>query len=260
VGGLVREVDAQAGTVTLSLAGSAQTGATQGKSLLVRATPKTSYRRYSPDSVKWEEATASRLGEIHTGDQLRAKGNRSADGSQLEAEEMVFGAFRNIAGLIVSIDAAKGTLTVDDLAAKKPVTVQVTANSQMRKLPPQMAQGLAKRLRGEGESEADQAGADQPGKDQATTGAPTARVRGGDLNQAFSNQVLARLPAATLTELQKGEAVMIVSTAGSQGRLPQAIILLGGAEPILRANQDGRSTEWLLTPWSLAAPPGGEQP
>jgi hypothetical protein len=120
----------------------------------------------------------------------------------------------------------------------------------MRKLPPQMAQGLARRMRGEGESEADQAG-----KDQATTGAPTARVRGGDLNQ-----MLARLPAATLTELQKGEAVMIVSTAGSQGRLPQAIILLGGAEPILRADQDGRSTDWLLTPWSLAAPPGGEQP
>src|SRR6266542_3716559 len=184
VGGLVRQVDAQAGTVTLSLAGSSQTGAsrtgpaqtrapqiasTTGQTVVVRATPKTTYRRYSPDSVKWEEATASQLGEIHVGDQLRAKGNRSADGSQVEAEEMVFGTFRNIAGLIVSIDSAKGTLTVDDMAAKKPITVQVTADSQMRKLPPQVAQGLARRLRGEGESEAGQAGTDRAGKEQATT-------------------------------------------------------------------------------------------
>jgi len=305
VGGLVRQVDAQAGTVTLSLAGSSRTGASRtgpaqtgspqigspqigsatGQTVVVRATPKTTYRRYSPDSVKWEEATASQLGEIHVGDQLRAKGNRSADGSQVEAEEMVFGTFRNIAGLIVSIDSAKGTLTVDDMAAKKPITVQVTADSQMRKLPPQVAQGLARRLRGEGEPEAGQTGADQAGKEQATTNhaapnhvlpnhvesnhvapnhattdhsttaAPDARARGGDLNQ-----MLARLPAATLTELQKGEAVMIVSTAGSAGHLPHAIILLGGAEPILRADHAGRSTEWLLTPWSLAAAPGGDQP
>ena len=300
VGGLVRQVDAQAGTVTLSLAGSSRTGASRtgpaqtgspeigspqigsatGQTVVVRATPKTTYRRYSPDSVKWEEATASQLGEIHVGDQLRAKGNRSADGSQVEAEEMVFGTFRNIAGLIVSIDSAKGTLTVDDVAAKKPITVQVTADSQMRKLPPQVAQGLARRLRGEGEPEVGQAGADQAGKEQATTNhaapnhaapnhvapnhattdhsttsAPDARARGGDLNQ-----MLARLPAATLTELQKGEAVMVVSTAGSAGHLPHAIILLGGAEPILRADHGGRSTEWLLTPWSLAAAPGGDQP
>ena len=260
VGGLVQQVDAQAGTVTLLLAGSSQNGPQKtelknGKTLVIRATPRTTYRRYSSDSVKWEDATASQLGEIRSGNQLRAKGNRSADGLQLEAEEMVFGAFRNIAGLITSIDPAKGTLTVVDLAAKNPVTVQVTGDYQMRKLPPQLAQGLARRLRGESGSEADQAVKGPAGTERATAAAPRAVARSGDLNQ-----MLARLPAATLTEFHKGEAVMIVSTAGSPGRVPQVIILLGGAEPILRGDPGGRNAEWVLTPWSLASAPGGEQP
>ena len=244
VGGLVQQVDAQAGTVTLSVVGASLAGAPRDKILVLHTTPKTTYRRYAPGSMKWEEATASQFSEIRVGDQLRARGSGSEDGRQLEAEEMVFGSFRNIAGLITSLDAAQATLTVEDLATKKPVTVRVTADSKVRKLPPQMAQGLAMRLKGEGPPAADQQGAAASG----------ARQRGGDLNQ-----MLARLPEATLTDLPKGDAVMIVSTADSEGRPPQAIIVVGGAEPILRATPGGRGTESLLTPWSLASAPGGEQ-
>lgn len=107
VGGLVKQVDSQAGTVTLTVG-----GAGGSRSVVVSTTAKTIFKRYAPESVKWEDATVAKLDDIHPGDQLRAKGNKNEDGSQLVAEEIVAGTFRNIAGLVTAIDAGQGTLTV----------------------------------------------------------------------------------------------------------------------------------------------------
>ncbi len=60
---------------------------------------------------------------------------------------MVSGSFKNLAGLIATIDAANGTLTLKDLATKKTVTVTITANSNVRTLPLQAATMLAARRR-----------------------------------------------------------------------------------------------------------------
>ena len=143
VGGLVKAVDVQAGTISISVS-----GAGGSKTVVLTTTPKTIYKRYAPDSVKWEDATTARLDDIHVGDQLRARGDKNQDGTQLAAEEIVAGTFRNIAGLVTAVDSAQGTLTVEDLATKKPVTVRITADSQMKELPAQLAQGLAMRLKG----------------------------------------------------------------------------------------------------------------
>jgi hypothetical protein len=232
IGGLVKQVDIQGGSITLSVS---------SKTVMVSTTPKTTFKRYAPDSVKWEDATPAQLADIHPGDQLRAKGNKNEDGTELAAEEIVAGTFRNISGLITSVDPAQGNLTVQDLATKKPVTVKITADSQMKMLPAQVAKGLAMRMRG-----ATPPAASAP----RDAGADAARPR-GDLNQ-----LLARLPAASLGDLQKGEAVMIVSTQGSPGQPPVAVTLLGGVEPILTA---APSAESFLTPWSLASVPAGDQ-
>jgi hypothetical protein len=66
--------------------------------------------------------------------------------------------------------------------------------------------------------------------------------------------MLNRLPAVPLTDLHKGDAVIILSTQGSEG-VGTAITLLTGVEPILQAapNATGAS---ILTPWSLGAPSG----
>jgi len=239
VGGLVKQVDNQAGSITLTVS---------NKIVVVSTTPKTTFKRYAPDSIKWEDATTAKLDDIHPGDQLRAKGNKNDDGTQIAAEEIVAGTFRNIAGLVTAIDPEHSTLTVQDLATKKPVTVTVSADSQMKKLPPQLAQGLAQRLKGGGS-----ANASSNAQAAAPASTDAGRPRNGDLNQ-----MLARLPAATLGDLQRGEAVMIVSTQGSEAQPPAAITLLAGVEPILTAAPDtgGQS---LLTPWSLASAPGGEQ-
>ena len=239
--GLVQQIDLQAGTLTLSMG-----SAGGSKSVVVRATAKTKYKRYAPDSVKWEDAVTSRLEDIHVGDQLRAKGNKNEDGVKLEAEEVVAGTFRNIAGLVTAIDSVQATLTVQDLATKKQVTVKINGDSQMKKLPEEMAQWLALRWKGAPQQEE---------TSPATAGTAAGAPRGEDLNQ-----MLGRLPAATLGDLQKGEAVMIVSTVGSARQLPEAVSLLGGIEPILTVAPSGRGTESLLTPWSLASAPGGDQP
>ena len=91
--------------------------------------------------MEFDDAKPSSLAEIKAGDQLRARGARNADGTEFTAEEIVSGAFRNIAGTISNVDAATNALTVMDLATKKPVVVKISAQSQLLKLPPQMAQG-----------------------------------------------------------------------------------------------------------------------
>ena len=65
----------------------------------------------------------------------------------MQAEEIVAGSFRNIAGSVASADAAAGTLTVTDFKTKKPVVIQINADSQLHKLDPTMAQAIAARLK-----------------------------------------------------------------------------------------------------------------
>jgi len=68
-------------------------------------------------------------------------------------------------------------------------------------------------------------------------------------------RMLSRLPNATLVDLQKGDAVMIVSTEGGDASPVTAITLLAGVDAILTAAPN-RSASSLLSPWSLSAPSG----
>jgi hypothetical protein len=248
VGGLVNGIDAAAGTITIATA-----AAGDKKNVVIHFSKDTVLRRYAPDSTKFDDAKPAPLDQIQTGDQLRARGARSADGAELTADEIVSGSFRNIAGTISSIDAGAGTLSVMDLDTKKNVTVKITAESQLRKLPPQMAQRIAMRLKGGG-ADAPSASAPAAQPANAPTGGAGGAGRGGgatDLQQAIG-----RMPAATLSDLQKGDAVMIVATQGTKDAGVTAITLLGGVEPILVASpKDAAST--ILSPWSLSGG-GGE--
>ena len=80
---------------------------------------------------------------------LRARGNKNADGTEFAADEIVTGTFRNIAGTVTAVNAADNSLTVMDLLTKKPVMVKVAPDSQLRKLPQMMAQRIAMRLKGQ---------------------------------------------------------------------------------------------------------------
>ena len=143
VGGLVSSVDPATSTITISTAAAGGT-----KKVVVHVTKDTVVRRYAPDSVKFDDAKPGTLEEIKPSDQLRARGTRNEDGSEFTAEGIVSGSFRNIAGTISSIDAGQNTISVMDLKTKKPVMVKFSPDSQLRKLPPMMAQMIATRLKG----------------------------------------------------------------------------------------------------------------
>jgi Domain of unknown function (DUF5666) len=240
-GGLVSAVDPASGTITISVPAPGGT-----RTVAVHTTKDTIIRRYAPDSVQFDDAKPSSLSEVKQGDQLRARGARSADGSEFAPEEIVSGAFRNISGTVSNLDAAANTLTVADLATKKPVVVKISAQSQVLKLPPQIAQGLAFQMKGGARGAASGAPGGAPGE-----GGNARPGRAADLQQ-----VLNRLPKASLADLQKGDAVMIVSTEGTASGGVTAITLLAGVEPILQASPGGAQA-MTLSPWNIGGA-GGE--
>ncbi len=143
LGGLVESVDAPAGTVTVSIP-----SLTAKKTLIVHTTKDTVVHRYAPDSAKPEDAKPSSLAEIHPGDQLRARGNKNADGTEITAEEVYAGVFPQYAATVKSVDTGSGMLSVQDLASKKIVQVRISGDSQLHKIPTEMAQRFAMCLKG----------------------------------------------------------------------------------------------------------------
>jgi hypothetical protein len=276
VGGLVKEVDAATGTITISAAAAAG----PAKTTVIHTTKATMLRRYAPDSVKFDDAKVSPIDQIKLGDQLRARGAKSADSDDFNAVEIVSGTFRNIAGTINSVDAAARTISLTDLIAKNAVTVKITDDSQLKKLPTEIAQRIAMRLRGGTAAAAaggtDRAGspggaagngagnsarpgsaADANGAGGSDSGAGGGMQRGAGGGRPDFQQLVNRLPASALTDFQKGDAVLVVSTQGTDAGGVTAITLVGGVEPILAATPGGASSATMLSPWSLGgAPPG----
>jgi len=267
-GGLVSSVDTASNTISVALP-----AVGEKKNVAVHLSKDTILRRYAPDSVKFDDAKPAPVDQIKPGDQLRARGSRSSDGTEFTADEIVSGTFRNIAGTISALDASAGTITVQDLASKKSITVRITAESQLRKLPQPMAQRIAARLKGTppdasaaasvpgGTTPAANAGSGQapstngpPSGNSAPSGAGGMGRPGGGTGDL--QQMISRMPAATLADLQKGDAVMIVATEGGPNSPSTAITLLAGVEPILEASPKS-SASTILSPWSLSTG-GGE--
>jgi co-chaperonin GroES (HSP10) len=262
------------GGIVSAVNGSTLTVSAGAKKIQIQTTDATKFRRYAGDSVKFEDAKPGTLAQIQAGDQLRVRGNKSDDGSTIQAEEIVSGSFKNLSGTIATINAAGGMLTLKDLTTKKTMTVSVTANSDVRKLPPEVAARFAARQRGEGTAggpagpagangaaarpqPAGASGAAAPGsgapRGPGGTGGP-GRSAGGDLSQ-----MLSRLPTATLADLKTGDAVMIVASETAPGSdKVTAVTMLSGVEPILAATPSG-APAMTLSPWSVggAAPEGG---
>jgi co-chaperonin GroES (HSP10) len=251
-GGLVTAIDAGSGTLTVTAG---------AKKIEVKTSGSTQFRRYAGDSVKFEDAKPGTMAEIQVGDQLRVRGAKSDDGSSMQAEEIVSGSFKNLAGTIATIDAANGSLTLKDLATKKTMTVKVTANSSVHNLPPRAAAMFAARARGGAAASGDAGSAPAPQGDAPARGAGGMGNGGGGRAGGDLSQMVNRLPAATIADLKTGDAVMIVASEPAPGSTTvTAVTLLSGVEPILAANPSG-SPAMTLSPWSIGggAPDGGIQ-
>jgi hypothetical protein len=249
VGGLVKSVDAGAGTVVLT-SGAGPTA----KTVTVHTDKSTVVKRYAPNSVRFSDAQPAALDAVKPGDQIRARGKKNGDGTEIEATEVVSGSFRNISGTVSSMDAANSTVTVKDLATKKNVTVHISPDTEMRRLPEMMARMIAARLKG-----TSPAGGGAPAMAAHPQGTPQGAPQGfqggngaGHRGNGDMEQVLERAPAIKIADLQKGEALMLVATEGATD--VTAIKLLAGVEPLLESPEASRN---LLANWSMGGGGGG---
>ena len=223
--GTVSTVDPVTGIITI----------TSGtKKVAVNTSSKTEFRRFAGDTVKYQDAKLGTLAQIQPKDQLQARGTKSPDGTSMQAEEVISGSFENLSGMLLSVDSPGGKITLKDLASKKIITVNVTANSDLRTMPAMMATRFAAQANGGGQGGERRGGGNGGGTAQETSGG-SGRSAGADLSQ-----MIARLPTITLADLHKGDAVMIVASESAPGATTvTAVTMLSGVDAILTANPNG---------------------
>ena len=267
VGGLVKNVDAASGTIVLT------TGAGKtSKEVTLKTNTATVLRRYAADSVDYSKATVAPLSAIQPGDQLRALLDTTVSGPEKVAKEIVSGSFRNVAGRISNVNSKAGTITLRDLMTKKNVTVHINDGSQMRQLTTEQANLIAAATKGipTGHGMGQGAGAMHPtapgqmrtgqmgdGQGQGgwqrpagmAPGAMHAKGAGAAPGGVDPQQILRRATVIQLKDLHKGDAVMLVGTAG--GDEVTAITLLSGVEPLLESSASTQNA--LMANWSMGS-------
>ena len=226
--------------------------------LVIAASDKTQVRRYAPDTVRFADAKMSSFAELKVGDQLRALGERSADGARFTPEEVVAGSFRTLLGTVTSVDAATNQIKITNTQTKQPMSVVISADSNLRRLPPMMAEMMARRGQGGGPGAGGGFGRPGGGSGEGrrtpppvpgvgNAGETTAGNGGGPgaggMRRAgggggFDVQdMLERLPSASLAELKPGDVILVASTAGADPTRVTAITLLAGADALLTMMQ-----------------------
>lgn len=247
ISGIIESLNPQTKEITVT------TRAAEGpKPVILPVTDKVKMRRYAPDSVKFSEAKKSSWDDLKVGDQLRAIGDKSADGARFTPEEVVTGSFRTIGGAITAVDPATGEIKLNDIQSKQPLTIVVRKDSTLKRVPPEFMQMMAAGGAGgpgaggpppsgaatpQGGARPSAGGA--PGGPQGGPGGPGGGAPGGgfDIQRMIDN-----LPATTLAELKPGVMVLLLSTSGADPSRLTAITLVSGVEPIfamLQAKQGG---------------------
>ena len=212
----------------------------------VTVSDQTKFRRYAADSVRFADAKPSRAGEIAVGDQLRARGQKSADGNSVAAEEVVFGTFLVTVGSVVSANQATKEITLKEIGSGKPVVVQLTSDSRIKQMAalPALPGGFP----GGGP------GAAPPGRGAPPAGAPFGAFPPGAANGGMPPglppgipagrggaptvaQMVDTMQAGTVDDIKPGQTIVVSSTKGAKNDHLTAIMLLTNADTLIRMAQ-----------------------
>ncbi len=236
------------------------------RNVIISPKENVEYLRYAPGSVKFSDAVVGSLADIKVGDQLRALGDRGAEGTTFKAEKYLSGTFKTVAGKVTAVDVEKGELTIEDSQTKKSTIVLVNSNTVMKVFPPEQAQMMARMMMA---SRMMQGGQGRPGGQGGTFTMNRPGGQGGQTGQtppATGNQpsgqtppagagnrpaggqtqmmrsggmedMIERLPALTLAEIKVGDTIGISSTPTQVPDRYTAIKLLSGVEPFLSMPQ-----------------------
>lgn len=268
--GVVTGIDTAANKLTIS----ARTSS--GLTPLVVDAANAQFTRYSPEAPK--TPVASRLTDIQPGDQVRIIGERSADGSSIVARDIYSSSFRTLVGTVSSISPDGKEIVIKNLQNKQPVTVALNDESAIRKLPPMLAYGLARRFnpdfkpQGGGPNGSssrpnpgNSAGAPPAGEHagEGANGNPAGAHEGGagpgGMHGAANgdlSQMLDRLPKISAQDLKPGDAVVVSgSPTGNDNSHLLATNVIAGVEPIFQSASPRQAQS--LGNWGASLSGGG---
>jgi hypothetical protein len=244
ISGRVASVNTAANQVTIEVRGLMNT-----TNIVVSAKPDAEFKRYAPNSVRYDEALESSIAEIKPGDMFRAVGDRGADGTSFAAEEIVTGAFQTIAGEVKSVDATKNEVIIADSRTKKDVIVSLGSFSVLKKFPEEMAQrmtmgggpgGPGGGVRPAGGQPGAQPAGERPAGGQPGAGQPGGG-QGGPMRMGGArggiDDIFERLPVISLADLKPGDVVAVSSSKNGSADKVTAIKVLAGVGPFLTAAQ-----------------------
>ncbi|MGZ8847482.1 MAG: hypothetical protein ACXW3C_13560 [Pyrinomonadaceae bacterium] len=219
------------------------------QAVIIPITDKVKLRRYPPDSIpKYSDAKPGKFEEMKVGDQVRALGDKSTDGTRLTAEEVVFGTFKIAGGTVTAIDTAANQITISDLQTKKPITIALKPDSVLRRFTAMMGGGMGGPGGGAGGGGAggparqgagtQGAGAQSPPAQGPGAQGPGAQGAGGQGPRpgapgANMADMIDRLPIIAISELKVGDMIIMSTLAGSDPAHLTAISLVTGIEPLL---------------------------
>jgi co-chaperonin GroES (HSP10) len=230
VSGIVASVNPSTQEITVS----SRNMAGVPQSVIIPVTDKVMMRRYPPDRIpKYSEAKPSKFEEVKVHDQLRALGDKSADGTRMTAEEIVFGTFQIAGGTVTAIDLATNQIKINDLQTKKPLTIVLKPDSVLRRFPAGGMFGGGAGSGGPGAGSGAQ-GQGQGQSQQRPQGAGPGPQGGGPARGAGMNMadMLERLPIISANDLKVGDVIIMSGIQGSDPTQLTAVSLVTGAETL----------------------------
>ena len=215
VGGIVRDVSAQTGEITLELRSAGVGGP------IVIGTAKAGFRRYVAGSLRFEDAQTSSFADIRIGNQLRALGDKSADARTFNAEQIIFGAFKTIGVTVAEVDQQKSEIRAITLDQKKPIVIILNGDSVLHRISPQVAAAIAQRAKGEAN------------KTAGATPAPGQKPAGQTVIDV--QQMIDTLPAVSLSDIKPGDVLAVTGAVENDETRLVAIKLAAGVDLVLKA-------------------------
>lgn len=213
-------------------------------------TPKADAKmlRYAPNSLKFSDAKPSSISDIKAGDEIRALGDKSSDGTAFSADTVLTGGFRQAAGRIKSIDLEKKEVVLEDLNTKKDFTVAYANAVMMKRFPEEMVtrmigMQMAGAPGGQGGVQVVRpVGGGQPsaGGQPAGGAQPGAGPRPMGGGRPSPGEMIDRLPNMPAEDLKVGEVIAVLTSSATAGSdRVSAFKLVAGVEPFIKLAQMG---------------------
>jgi hypothetical protein len=269
--GTVKSVDAAAKRIVIAARG----GFGPPKEVTLDAGGAVEFERFSLASGKYEPSSAG-LTPIQTGDQVRLIGQKNADQTEIKLEAIQSATFKSLPVTVRSVDTAAGTIAATDLTTKKPITINIKPDTQLKRLDDATALLMARRLNPTFQNETGRGGrGGGGGRSQApAAGAPTTGVagfagRGGQGGggqggggrggrNADPNKLLDAQPTIELADIKAGEPIVVTGGPSSDMAMLTATSVVAGVDPILRAAPD-KGPDPLAGNWNFGELGGGGQ-